>query len=85
MNEQLVWKGRYIYKQAHTLTLAPPVRTQELDFLRHKGVFLLILFFLKDLCGYKNYRFPACPRRVITLLSKNLNPRLNYYASMLVY
>lgn len=42
-----MWKGRYIYKQAHTLTLTPPVRTQELDFLRHKGVFLLILFFLK--------------------------------------
>lgn len=46
MNEELVWKASYAYKQAHTLnSFIPHAYTLEVDFLRHKGVFQFILFF----------------------------------------
>lgn len=46
MNEELVWKASYAYKQAHTLnSFVPLTYTLELDFLRHKSVFQFILFF----------------------------------------
>lgn len=70
----------FISRHTHSIPLPPHIH-RSVELSKTQGC-LSIYPFLKDLCGYKDYRFPACPGRVTALLSKNLTPRLNYYASV---